>query len=277
VAIAAVERVFSAQSEFDPAGASRVFTIVSSDYGVSVAGARLVALLEKQAPHASVHFHPITADVLSRNPEFSRTVDGILLPHGYLDLPRSVDLFHDEWICVVAEDNPDIGPRLTMADLARLPWVTTFHDPLGRAPAWRQMELLGVTPRVCATADSFLAMPHLVRRTGGIALMQHRLAADIADALGADHGAPVRRGADRGDLLVAPDVRRGFGAQLVAPVAGRGGVWDRDGQRVPANGVTAGRRMTISPSGSDMVTAESPGRSPLYRNSGCSTSGPATI
>ncbi|MEU5093083.1 LysR family transcriptional regulator [Streptomyces sp. NPDC021356] len=184
VAISAVERVFSAQSEFDPAGSDRVFTIVSSDYGTSIAGAQLVALLEERAPNVSVHFSPVTAEVLARDGEFSRTVDGVFMPHGYLDLPRSLTLFRDRWICVVAADNPDVGEHLTMADLSRLPWVTTFGDPLGRAPAWRQMELLGVVPRVCAIADSFLAMPHLVRRSGGIAFMQQRLARDLAAVLG---------------------------------------------------------------------------------------------
>ncbi|WP_116201327.1 LysR family transcriptional regulator [Amycolatopsis circi] len=184
VAVAAVERVFSAQSEFDPAGSDRVFTIVSSDYGTSVAGARLVALLEERAPNVSVRFSPVTAEALGRDGEFARAVDGIFMPHGYLDLPRSLDLFRDRWVCVVAADNPDVGEQLTMTDLSRLPWVTTFGDPLGRAPAWRQMELLGVVPRVRAIADSFLAMPHLVRRGGGIAFMQQRLARELAGALG---------------------------------------------------------------------------------------------
>ncbi|WP_020498726.1 LysR family transcriptional regulator [Sciscionella marina] len=184
VAVVAVERVFSAESSFDPAGSERVFTIVSSDYGISVIGAHLVALLEKRAPRASVRFEPVTPDVLSRDPEFYRTVDGVFMPHGYLDLPRSMDLFRDRWVCVAAADNPAIGDRLSMAELRNLPWVATFGNPLGRAPAWRQMELLGVTPRVCATADSFLSMLQLVRRTGGLALVQHKLAAGMAEALG---------------------------------------------------------------------------------------------
>jgi len=182
-AVAAVERVFSAQSEFDPANSNREFTIVSSDYGISTVGAHLVALLEQQAPRVRIRFDAVTPEALSRNPDFYRTVDGVFMPHGYIDLPRSIDLFHDRWICVVAADNPRVGERLTMDDLHHLPWVATFHDPLERAPAWRQMELLGVTPRVCATANSFLAMPQLVRHTGGITMLQERLTAGLAEAL----------------------------------------------------------------------------------------------
>ncbi|MBU3064788.1 LysR family transcriptional regulator [Nocardia sp. NEAU-G5] len=184
VAVAAVERVFAARSQFDPAGSDRVFTVVSSDYGISVAGARLVALLSERAPGTAVRFRPVTPETLNRPPEFARTVDGVFMPRGYLDLPRTRDLYRDRWVCITSADNPAIGSELTMADLSRLPWVSTFDDPLGRGSAWRQMELLGVVPRVCATADSFLAMPYLVRNTGGIAMMQHRVAKSVAAALG---------------------------------------------------------------------------------------------
>ncbi|MFC4535987.1 LysR family transcriptional regulator [Sphaerisporangium dianthi] len=184
VAVAAVERVFSAQAGFDPARSGRTFSIVSSDYGIGVVGEHLVGVLERSAPHARVRFEPVTAEAFSRNPDFYRTVDGVFMPQGYIELPRRLDLFRDRWVCVVAEDNPVVGDRLTMADLDVLPWVTTFQDPMGRAAAWRQMELLGVTLNVIAVVDSFLAVPRLVRRTGAIALVQERLALRVAEALG---------------------------------------------------------------------------------------------
>jgi DNA-binding transcriptional LysR family regulator len=111
-------------------------------------------------------------------------VAGVFLPRGYLDLPHSQDLYRDRWVCITSVDNTVVGDELTIADLSRLPWVSTFDDPLGRGSAWREMELLGVVPRVCATADSFLAMPYLVRDTGSIAMMQHKVAESVADALG---------------------------------------------------------------------------------------------
>jgi DNA-binding transcriptional LysR family regulator len=74
-------------------------------------------------------------------------------------------------------DNSRVRERLTMVDLQELPWVATFNDPLGRAPAWRQMELLGVNPHVCAVTESFLAVPQLIRGSDAIALLQRRVAA----------------------------------------------------------------------------------------------------
>ncbi|MTD54625.1 LysR family transcriptional regulator [Amycolatopsis pithecellobii] len=180
VAVAAVGRVFSAEAEFDPGETRREFTIVSSDNGISVLGRRLVARVARDAPGARIRFLPVTPESISRKDEFYRTVDGVLMPHGYLDLPRNIDLYTDRWVCVVSAENTRVGERLTMTDLQELPWVATFEDPLERAPAWRQMEMLGVVPRVCATAESFLTMPQLVRSSDAVALLQERVAALVA-------------------------------------------------------------------------------------------------
>jgi len=139
-----------------------------------------MARLTRAAPHARVRFIPVTTEAISREDDFYRTIDGVFMPHGYLDLPRAIDLYTDRWVCVVAADNARVGERLTMADLRALPWVATFVDPLGRAPAWRQMELLGVVPRVCAVTESFLALPQLIRGTEAIALLQERVAKLVA-------------------------------------------------------------------------------------------------
>lgn len=180
VAVAAVERVFGAEAQFDPGRTRREFTIVSSDHGISVVGGPLVARVSREAPGARIRFIPVTPEAISRKEEFYHTVDGVLMPHGYLDLPHSIDLYTDRWVCVVSADNSRVGERLSMTDLQELPWVATFSDPLGRAPAWRQMELLGVSPRVCAVAESFLAMPQLLRRSDAIALLQERVAGLVA-------------------------------------------------------------------------------------------------
>jgi DNA-binding transcriptional LysR family regulator len=179
-AVAAVDRVFAAEAEFVPATTRRTFTIVSSDHGIGTAGARLVGRVAAEAPDACVRFVPVSRRAIVPDDEYLRTVDGVFMPHGYLDLPRFIDLHSDRWVCVVAEDNAAVGERLTMEDLRTLPWIATFADRLGRAPAWRQMELLGVIPRVVAVAESFMAVPQLVRGSGAVALLQEKVAALVA-------------------------------------------------------------------------------------------------
>ncbi|WP_435837879.1 LysR family transcriptional regulator [Streptantibioticus parmotrematis] len=179
-AVVAVDRVFAAEAEFTPGTSRRTFTVVSSDHGVGTVGARLVARVAADAPNACVRFVPVTTRSIGHDDGYLRTVDGVFMPHGYLDLPRSIDLHTDRWVCVVAADNAAVGERLTMEDLRVLPWIATFADRLGRAPAWRQMELLGVIPRVVAVAESFLVVPQLVRGSGAVALLQEKVAALVA-------------------------------------------------------------------------------------------------
>ncbi|MDP9792999.1 DNA-binding transcriptional LysR family regulator [Catenuloplanes nepalensis] len=176
VALAGVERVFARQPDFDPAVADREFTILTSDYGLAVAGAELAAVLGDEAPGIRLRLHHITTGAVDRAAETLRTVDGLLLPHGFLtDLPH-LDLYTDRWVCVVAADHPGVRDTLTMADLAALPWVLTFHEPTAFTPAARQLRLLGVEPKARIVVQSFLAVPFVLAGTNRVALMQEHLA-----------------------------------------------------------------------------------------------------
>lgn len=180
VAVAAVDRVFAAESAYDPSITRREFSIISSDHGISVIGGPLSDLLLREAPLARVRYVPVTPAAISREDDIYRTVDGVFMLSGYLDLPRRLDLYTDRWVCVVSAGNTRVGETLSMSDLQELPWVTTFVDPLGRTPVWRQMELLGVVPRVCAVVESFLAVPAVLRGTEAIGFLQSRVAAIAA-------------------------------------------------------------------------------------------------
>lgn len=175
------ERVFASQSRFDPKSSQRQFTFVTSDYGLAVAVRTLCADLDRHAPHMRVRLRHITPEFVERGAEGIRSVDGLLLPHGFLpDLPH-LDLYQDRWVCVVATANDQVGDRLTMADLATLPWVDAFGGPRGSTPVSRQLQLLGIEPHVQVIVDSFLGMPFLIAGTNRIAMLQHQLAREVAD------------------------------------------------------------------------------------------------
>lgn len=100
--------------------------------------------------------------------------DGLLMPHGIISGFPAVDLFTDRWAFLVADSNDEVGDRLTMADLARLPWVT--YQRTYDAPAARQLSMLGIDPHVEVSVDSFQVLPFLVAGTHRIALVQQSLA-----------------------------------------------------------------------------------------------------
>jgi hypothetical protein len=51
------------------------------------------------------------------------------LARGFVFNLPSIDLFTDEWVCVADQDNDAVGDALTMADVAEMPWVLTYHGP----------------------------------------------------------------------------------------------------------------------------------------------------
>src|SRR6516165_9212031 len=141
----------------------------------------LAALLQ-QAPHVRLRLHQVPIPVVDVA-QALRDVDAMVLPHGYLsDLP-SQQLFTDQWVCVVAADHPGIGDKLTLTDLEELPMVVAHHEPASYTPAGKQLSMLGVQPRVQLVAETFLALPFLVAAGNGVALIQERLARQLAPAV----------------------------------------------------------------------------------------------
>ncbi|MET9830349.1 LysR family transcriptional regulator [Streptomyces sp. NPDC006385] len=169
-----LERVFSSQAEFDPAAEPREFTLLAADYGTAVFGAELARTLHEEAPGIRLTFRHPTPSVVENTATVLSTVDGLLMPHGVIDGFPVVDLHRDRWLCLVADDNPEVGDELTLDHLARLPWVV-YQRPYD-APAARQLSMLGISPRVEVSVQTFQLLPHMVEGTRRVAMIQERLA-----------------------------------------------------------------------------------------------------
>lgn len=115
-----------------------------------------------------------TPDITENTATLLSTADGLFIPHGVISGYPAVNLFSDRWVFLVAEDNDSVGDRLTLDDLARLPWVTYLRTY--DAPAVRQLSMIGIEPRVEVSAATFQALPFLVAGTRRVALIQESLA-----------------------------------------------------------------------------------------------------
>jgi len=157
---------------------------VASDYTAAVLGDPLVTLVASEAPGVRLRLEQQTSYAVDHALETLRTVDGLVLPHGFLSDIPVVDLYEDTWVCIIANSNTRVGEQLTMEDLARLPWVVTFHAPTAFTPAVQQLRSIGVEPDIHVVAESFLPVPFLVSGTDRVALLQARLAERLAPAAG---------------------------------------------------------------------------------------------
>ncbi|MGW0212143.1 LysR substrate-binding domain-containing protein [Streptomyces sp. NPDC003233] len=169
-----LERVFASQADFDPAAETREFTLLASDYGAAVFGAALARAPHGEAPGIRLTFQHPAPNVVENTATVLSTVDGLLMPHGVIDGLPAVDLFSDRWLCLVADDNPEVGDELTLDHLARLPWAV-YQRPYD-APAARQLSMIGIRPRVEVSVQTFQLLPHMIEGTRRIAVIQERLA-----------------------------------------------------------------------------------------------------
>lgn len=186
--IVSVTRVFGAHLDFDPRTSKRRFSILSSDYGVGVAGTRWSNAVARLSPNIRMAFSSTAEKDLSPPEVRLRDVDGVLAPQGFFPetLPH-LDVLDDRWVLIADERNTALDEHPTIEQLAALPWATTFESPRV-APAgidravWAKM-----SSHISVVLSSFSAIPLCVRGTSRVALVQEAL----LTALGAEHGLRV--------------------------------------------------------------------------------------
>src|SRR5687767_10165244 len=176
LALSGVERVFAAQTEFDPASSTREFSLLVSDYVVAVLGDSIAALLAEEAPHARLRLTASTPPLVDRAEQSLLSADLLVLPHGIVTDLSHRDLYRDEWVCLVSADNPAVETGLSVEDLATMPWVTTFHGPTAATSGARHMRMAGIELDVQVVTENFLTVPGLVAGSRRIALLQRKLA-----------------------------------------------------------------------------------------------------
>ncbi|MFV2195005.1 LysR family transcriptional regulator [Nocardiopsis sp. LOL_012] len=179
-ACSVMERLFSSRAHFHPGTEERDFTLLASDYAVTVFGARLARVLHEQAPGLRLHFRQLPDTIVEATDSVLGSVDGAFILHGVISGYPAVELYRDEWVCLVDSGNRTVGEEITMADLARLPWAV-YQRPYD-TPVAHQFGMLGQEPRVEVSVQNFRMLPELVRGTRRVALVQRRLAEAVGDA-----------------------------------------------------------------------------------------------
>lgn len=175
LALTGVERVYQAQTDFDPGTSRREFTILSSDYWTAVFGPAVAGLLGVEAPNARLRLMVNTPTVVDHATQWLITHDLLVMPHGFVTDLSHRDLFQDDWVCVVAAQNPDVGDELTIDQLRRLPWVVTLQGPTASTPAMRQLRMMGIEAEPQVITETFLTVPGLVAGSRRVAVLQRRL------------------------------------------------------------------------------------------------------
>jgi LysR family nod box-dependent transcriptional activator len=183
-ALDAARRVFESQAIWTPHDSTREFSIYGSDYGFATIGTMVSQLAAEEAPGVRFRFMLHNPSIVEDATTRLRSVDGMMIPHGYLTELPYIDLWRDGWVVVASDSNDRIGDELTMELLGELPWVFTYQTRTAFTSAARQLQQLGIEPHVEAVVESFLALPHFIAGTNRLGLIQAGLARTAAQVSG---------------------------------------------------------------------------------------------
>lgn len=165
---------------FDAADSRREFRLAMSDHAMLLHGAALARAFTERAPHATLRFEPLPLP--ERIKDSLLQVDALVTPRSIEPPGESVDLFTDEWCCVVDRTRVAEASTWTREEALRQPWVTTeIH---GIVPGHEFLRRVGVEVAVTATVPTFTAVPQIVGGTRLTGLVQRGLAERLADSTG---------------------------------------------------------------------------------------------
>ncbi|MCS5735696.1 LysR family transcriptional regulator [Herbiconiux daphne] len=175
-ALEAARRVFDSQADWVPEESTREFSIYGSDYGFATVGAAASALAAERAPGVRFRYMLHTPTIIDDVDVRLRSVDALIIPHGFLTGLPYLDLWRDHWLIIASDSNEQARAGLTMEQLASSHWVFTYQSRTAFTSASRQLQQLGIEPHVDAVVESFLSLPLFVAGTDRLGLIQSGLA-----------------------------------------------------------------------------------------------------
>ena len=171
-ALESARRVFEIQAEWNAAESTREFSIYMSDYGMATIAPVASRIASTEAPGIHFRFLLHNPTIVEDAAVRLRSVDGIVIPHGFLTDLRYTDLWHDDWVVLAASDHQAAQSGLTLEDLAGAAWVFTYQSRTAFTSAGRQLQQLGIEPNIDVVVESFLALPQFVVGTNRLGMVQ---------------------------------------------------------------------------------------------------------
>ena len=167
---------------FAPAELDRTFVVHATDHVLTVLGAALDRQLTAEAPRLGIRFVPNTPDdaaaLRAGNADLTVGIYGELPPEV-----RTRPLLTDRFVCVVREDHPKVGARLTLDQFVALTHVQVA--PRGQPGGYvdDMLAARGLTRRVARAVPYFLTGLHLVAQTDHVLTISERVARALAPSL----------------------------------------------------------------------------------------------
>lgn len=180
-----IDATLVALPEFDPARTRRHYSIVASDYVVSVLLMEVLRKVSELAPGVTIELlqpsAAATADLEAGE------VDFVINPETFTASAQSSSvLFEDTYHGLVDRDHPDVGDSMSLAQYLALGHVVFHNKGRPMFETWFA-KTHGEGRRIEVLASSFAMLAPMVMGTRRMATMHTRMAMQMAAVL------PVRR------------------------------------------------------------------------------------
>jgi DNA-binding transcriptional LysR family regulator len=178
------DAAFGRAETFVPGKSDQVFSLILSDYAVTVLIEPLLRRVREQAPMVGLRLSPIPPD-MQRSDRGLRGHDLLIGPLGFAFPGESEVIFRDRWVPIVDPANPRLRDGwLSLEDIGALPHASASLGHDGLNPADRVLDELGVPRRVQVTVTGLLPLPFVVAGTDLVAIIPERLARRVASTAG---------------------------------------------------------------------------------------------
>jgi DNA-binding transcriptional LysR family regulator len=166
---------------FSPRSMRRTFTIYTTDHVLLVLGPVVDRILREEAPGASLRYLPSVAEDWIPLRDGTADLSVCILGHFPAEF-RTRKLFTDRFVCVVRQDHPRVGRRLSLDQYLSLDHVVVA--PLGRRSHVDDvLAERGLERRIRRTVPYFLSGLLMAAGSDDVLTVSDRAAAALAGAL----------------------------------------------------------------------------------------------
>ena len=173
-----IEATIDTAPEFDPLGTDREFSILLSDYSLTVLMPRVFALAHEIGANVRFRLVPQTAhpyQLLEKG-----EADVLIAPESYVSEDHPYErLYVDEYVCVVWSESPLAGQPITRDAFSKAGHAIMVPPNSAGSLEAEMLARMGFERRVEVRSFSFSTLPFLVVGTNRIATV-HRQVADMA-------------------------------------------------------------------------------------------------
>lgn len=179
-ALAAIGASLAGRQEFDAATSQRDFAIHITDLGEAYFLPRLLARLNRIAPHVRLRNLALSTDE-AREALRSGAADLTIgnLPDFEAGFYQQ-RLFRDRYVCILSRDHPSIGARLTARQFAAASHAIAMPGGTGHGIIERTLVAHGLESRIALRVQNFLVLPSIVAASDLIAIVPHSVGSQIS-------------------------------------------------------------------------------------------------